>query len=271
MQAFYYEGLFFMELIRELYQKQSLFVFTALFYALALVLFLILSKLDHRLVNGYNTWYKPMKFALSLLPYFLSLAWIWPHLTGQGSAWLALALVLLMHVEMLLITMQAARAVPSHFNNATAFDAGVFSVMGTAIFINTLLLVYLFFVSFSTLTELSSLQAWAWRLGLLFLILGSSVGGMMGAKNTHSVGVDVGNGLPFLGWNRDGGDLRIMHFLGIHALQVFPLFAWLSEKWLKPISTIVFVGLAFLYLCSMIYLLVLTLQGRSIFPLKSNS
>ena len=185
----------------------------------------VLVVVDDRVLLGAPLWLKPLKFAVSFVAYAGTLAWLLGRLekrTMQRTGWVVVAASA---VEMVIIVGQAGRGVRSHFNTDTAFDANLFSVMGATI-------VVLWFATLAValrfLREPDHDRALgtAVRLGLVVTLVGLLEGFVMVALNGHSVGVpDGGPGLPLVGWSTTGGDLRIAHFVGMHALQGLPLLA----------------------------------------------
>lgn len=221
------------KLYQELLRRNRLLAYLGLIHIVLFVIFLIFFFIDSRTVMGINTWIKPMKFALSIALYVWTVGWLLDYLSGypRSARIIAWGVAIAMTVEMVCITFQAARGVQSHFNVYTAFDGAIFSTMGLGVILNTLLLVWMTVLFFVGKTNLTASYRLAIQLALLLFLFASAVGGMMVGQNAHSVGVaDGGAGLPFVNWSTEGGDLRIAHFIGIHSLQVIPLFAYLAEK-----------------------------------------
>ncbi len=203
-------------------------------FALALV-FVPGLMLDERLITGVNPWIKPFKFAVSIAIYLWTFAWVLNATGDLGRrrgllVWTAAATMI---VEMFVITLQPLRGTTSHYNISTPLNAVLWTAMGQAIAVNTLANIYLLYLLtrrkfLKAQIAREPLLAWGLRLGMFVFIVGAVEGGVMGAMARHSIGVaDGGPGLPLVNWSTRGGDLRIAHFLGIHAMQGIPLFAWL--------------------------------------------
>jgi hypothetical protein len=218
-----------------------------------LPVFLAAMLVDQRLVLGAPVWLKPAKFAASTSIYALTTGWIlsylgpWTRVRRIVGGTIAVVFV----VEVALIALQAARGTTSHFNIATSVDASIFAVMGVAILAATVAAAVLSVAAFRHQFD-DQAMGWAIRLGLAISLAGSMVGGMMtrptraqldaarsGARLTvagaHTVGApDGGPGLPGTGWSLEHGDLRVPHFVGLHALQALPIVAVVSGRRQTP-------------------------------------
>jgi len=213
--------------------REPLLFGTAAFHLLLFLLFLCLIPFDSRTILGISPWIKPAKFAVSISIYLATLGVLMPLLPTASAGlelirWTACTTMLL---EMVIISVQSARGVASHFNIATGLDATLFYSMGVLIVLNTL-------AAFGLLILFLTSQASALpgvllgiRIGLALFIAGSLQGFMMVSRMAHTVGAsDGGAGLPFLNWSTQAGDLRVTHFLFLHAIQVLPLAGWLFRS-----------------------------------------
>jgi hypothetical protein len=194
-----------------------------------------LTLLDTRLLQGVSVWLKPLKFQISTGVYLLTLALFMVWLPAQAlrtkkARYVVWGAVLSGLFEVGYITVQGSLGLASHFNLSSRFFANMYTLMGIgAVVLASASLVLGILIARSTAYELPAMLTLAIVLGLvLTFVIGTGFGGYLSAQRAgHWVGgalTDSG-GLLFFKWSRSGGDLRVAHFFGIHAMHFIPAFA----------------------------------------------
>lgn len=257
----------------------------ALVWAGALLLLLAIPSaaglwLDDRVISGAPAWLKPTKFAVSTGIYALTLAAFLtaiPEWTRTRRS-VALVTIVVMWLEVAIIDLQAWRGTTSHFNVGTPLDATLFSIMGAAIVTQTVASAAVA-VALWRRTFADRALGWALRVAMTLTIVGALTGGLMtrptdgqlaeartGTRLTtagaHTVGAsDGGPGLPMTGWSTQHGDLRVPHFVGLHAMQLLPLIAFIVRRRSDDERTWFVLGASTLYALTFALLLVQALRG----------
>ena len=273
-------------MIRNLWRTSRPLTAVALVMTAALVLFVVGLLVDPRLITGVPAWLKPAKFAVSTAIYSLTLAWVfralpaWPRMRAIVE-WMTAAVFA---IEVTIIAAQAWRGTTSHFNVSTALDGALFGVMGLLILMQTVASVGVAVALWREHTFDDRAMGWAMRIGMTLTIAGAATGGMMTrptaaqleqartahampVSGAHTVGApDGGPGLPGTGWSREHGDLRVPHFVGLHALQALPLLvvALRRRNWPEAVRARAAVVAGGAYAGLFVTLLVQALRGQSI-------
>ena len=194
---------------------------------------------DDRTFNGVGIWLKPLKFAVALAIYALTLALYARALPAgmTGRAWYRIyraAVLAAIGAELAWIAGAAAAGTASHFNTQGAW-AAIYPVMGLlATLLTSISAVYAVAIARNPRAGLPPALRDGLVLGLaLVLPLTLVTAGTLSGNGGHLVGVppdmvsDAG-AFPFFGWSREVGDLRVAHFLGTDAMHFVPAFALVS-------------------------------------------
>lgn len=259
--------------VAEVFRRDRVLAWTGAWMLVQAAAALALMPFDDRTILGLDPWVKPFKFCVSVAIFLWTLAWFMPSLRASRRVKqsLSVGFSLIMILEIACIVLQSARGVRSHFNNETGFDGAVFSAMGSMIALNTVLLVVVWLLFMVRGADLPRSYLWAVRLGLLVTVLGGAEGGVIVAHGQHAVGVaDGGSGLPLVNWSTEGGDLRIAHLLGLHGMQILPLFAFFLARatpaWREASRVKVVFAFTTVYVIASGALLYLALEGVPLLP-----
>ena len=268
-------------MITELRRRDPVLFWFGALMILLLAIVALLSIGDRRLILGINPWIKPMKFLSSIVIFLWTVGWFMPDTEPKqrlrsvvrwtiGSAML---------IEIACIIMQSARGTTSHYNINSAFDIAVFAVMGVTIFVNTVAMAMFLWILRRDTPPSRAGYLWGVRLGVTIFLLASLEGVLLVANGAHTVGApDGGPGLPFVNWSTRAGDLRVAHFVGMHAMQALPLLGFVLDRAFAPhagnqravsasLARNLIIAVSMLWVAIMGGLLLTALQGRPLLAL----
>jgi len=170
---------------------------------------------------------KPTTFGLSFGLTLINVTFIasFVPLKDRTRTWLLGVFAAASALETLLVSLQAWRGVPSHFNVETSFDAAVAQVLAVGGFTIVGIIVALTSAAFRDGTGLRPPLRLAIRAGLLALVAAQIAGGVM---------IGTGMQLVFGGEPQrayaTGGWLKPAHAALMHGILVLPLLAWLASR-----------------------------------------
>lgn len=244
--------------------------YSALGLSVLAIICLFAGSIDDRLFNGVSVWSKPFKFALSLAVYTATLMFFVGYLPAQylragAGLWIANSITAVMMLEMAYIAIQAGLGEASHFNITTPFHGIMYSLMGIGAFWLVIAPLWLAWIIWRN-NEKRDVMAFSIVIGLALTFgLGGGFGGYLGNQSSHwvSAAATDADGLWLFNWTTKGGDLRVAHFFGMHAMQVVPLCALLLPQRLSANTAYAFViGFSAIYATFSVQTFVQAVQGR---------
>jgi len=193
---------------------------------------LILSGLAHLavLIVSSGPWHgpvslrKPTTFGLSFGLTLITIVWVSTFLTVRRRTRAVVVGVFTVAcvTETALVTMQAWRGVPSHFNVETTFDAVVARALAVGGFALVVIIVSLTAIAFRTNAMVPRSLLTAIRVGFMALLAAQLTGAAMIAR-----GMTLAlKGEPLAAY-ASGGMLKPAHAVMMHGVLVLPLLAWI--------------------------------------------
>ncbi len=193
-------------------------------------------------VSPINPWIKPIKFSLSFSTFASTMSLL--LLALQIPRWqLNLARRAMATSIVLEIFSLGAQAWRSAYPQAghPLLDGALAQLTNSMVMVNTAIVCWmlgLFCANRVRTSLVDGPMVSAIRYSMVIFLAGNAIGGYMLARGSHTVGTkDGGPGLLFVNWSTIAGDLRIAHFIAIHAIQIVPLFAYILSQ-MTPIPAV---------------------------------
>jgi hypothetical protein len=176
---------------------------------------------------GPVSWRKPTTFGLSFGLTLMTIAWVasYLRLSRRSRRWLLGLFAGACVVEVALITVQAWRRVPSHFNMETPFDATVARVLAGGGGVLVVVIALLTVASWRSAPDVTPSVRLAVRAGFLALDAALAVGVVMIVAGV----TDVARGAQQSAYGV-GTQWKPAHAVTMHGVLVLPAMAWLLAR-----------------------------------------
>ncbi|MFE4638179.1 hypothetical protein ACFRJ1_33090 [Streptomyces sp. NPDC056773] len=198
---------------------------------------------DDRQLMGESVWFKPMKFAFAFGVYGVTLAWLSSRLNrGRRLGWWTGSVIAVAGViDVGAVAYAAAHGTYSHFNEntdavarnvGTAFSIGVMPLLAATLVIAALVLFQshedralriALGAGLALAAAGMAVAAWLNTLAAEPRTVEDAAGNPVVLSGGHGIGDPDGHGMPLTGWSTTGGDLRVPHLVGMHAIHVLLL------------------------------------------------
>jgi len=228
-------------------------------------LHLLLWSAGEQAWEGPTSFRKPALFGISTGLTLWSCLWV-SHLLRPSKwlHWSTFVLTSALLVEVGLITLQAWRGEPSHFNRRTPVDASIETTLLILITVASLIIFWLNAVVLrrDELINLAPPMRLATRAGLSLLSISCLLGFLITFVGTQQLA--AGNSPETL---PPRGVLKFPHGAALHAIQTLVLLAWLANRigsrWPRAVVWLAIAG----HVLGLLFALAQTFRGRSRFEL----
>ncbi|NCI46636.1 hypothetical protein [Sediminibacterium soli] len=197
--------------------------------------------------NAPGAWIRPARFLAETTVFVWTIGWLMDYLhRKQSIQWFSWVLGVILLFEDGYTIVFALHEELTHTVIDQQLNELLMTIMALGVAVISLYIAYFMWLFFVLpLPHIRRHYLWGIRLGLLGFVLFSISGNLMTALPGWNIGSPDGrSGLPFVNWKQQSSELRLAHFLGMHALQVLPLVGCYIAR--RSILTILFSVLYFL-------------------------
>ncbi|MEV4017037.1 hypothetical protein AB0J35_41745 [Nonomuraea angiospora] len=175
--------------------------------------------------EGAVSWRKPFTFGVSFGLSVLTLTWVSQFVRFRARPLLVGAFAVASTLEVALITLQAWRGVPSHFNMETAFDTTVARTLAAGGGVLVAIGIVMTIAAFRPDPDLAPSMRLAVRAGFATLLAAMAFGAVMIARGV----VEVVTGDQQLAYTV-ATTLKPAHAIFMHGVLLLPALAWLLSR-----------------------------------------